>query len=341
MLILGPRTLISKGGPSSALRQRPVPWQRSLYLLSLAWKLDSIRRLDHFHGFILHGLSCTQASVAIAQDIATMEPPPTPAKAPSSTQLFQVFLRLRPPHTVLPSAAPTSLYPQLPGAAERFLTVEPPSPTTPSAPSEESAGARPTHITIRPPRDSRKRAVEKFGFTEVFEEPTSQLEVFSSVGVEKLVAGVLHEGRDALLATLGVTGSGKARTASAQVSSRALLIFWAGAEPHHSRVQVATRPHSALARPAVPRPARPPAAARLTSRPVQLACRTGCLRGARLRRTGIPRECVWRRNAFARCDSSYCRPQCVLYCRLNQSASLKCVSKRRTLGSVGLARPTG
>ena len=142
-------------------------------------------------------------------------------KPSSSTQLFQVFLRLRPPHTVLPpSAAPSSLYPQLPTAAERFLTVEPPSPTSTNFPSGDgTSAARPTHITIHPPRDSRKRAVEKFGFTEVFEEPTSQLKVFRSVGVEGLVAGVLHERRDALLATLGVTGSGKASLAF-RLSSR-------------------------------------------------------------------------------------------------------------------------
>ena len=134
----------------------------------------------------------------------------SPSKSSSSTQLFQVFLRLRPPHLTPP--APPSLYPQLPTAAHRFLTVEPPSPTSEHAPSlnAHGAGERPTHITIHPPQDSRRRAVEKFGFTEVFEESASQLDVFDGVGVEGLVSGVLREGRDALLATLGVTGSGKA-----------------------------------------------------------------------------------------------------------------------------------
>ena len=51
--------------------------------------------------------------------------------------------------------------------------------------------------------------MEKFGFTRVFEEQTSQLEVFEATGAKGLVEGVLDEGRDGLLATLGVTGSGK------------------------------------------------------------------------------------------------------------------------------------
>lgn len=67
----------------------------------------------------------------------------------------------------------------------------------------------PTHITIHPPSDSRKRAVEKFAFTKVFEEGATQLDIFKGVGVVPLVEGVLVEGRDGLLATLGVTGSGK------------------------------------------------------------------------------------------------------------------------------------
>ena len=134
----------------------------------------------------------------------------SPSKSSSSTQLFQVFLRLRPPHLTPP--APPTLYPQLPSGPQRFLTVEPPSPTNTHAPplNTNSNGERSTHITIHPPQDSRRRAVEKFGFTEVFEESATQLEVFDGIGVEGLVDGVLHEGRDALLATLGVTGSGKA-----------------------------------------------------------------------------------------------------------------------------------
>ena len=120
-----------------------------------------------------------------------MEPPPKPQSA-----LFQVYLRLRPP------PAPNSLYPTL-TTSERFVTVE-----------ESNEGA-PTHITLNPPNDNRRRAVEKFGFTQVFEEEASQLDIFHGTGVIPLVEGVLAanggDGRDGLLATLGVTGSGKVR----------------------------------------------------------------------------------------------------------------------------------
>ena len=120
-----------------------------------------------------------------------MEPPPKPNSA-----LFQVFLRLRPP-------GPNGLYPALPnGTSGRFLTVD-----------DTECGA-PTHIILNPPNDNRRRAIEKFGFTEVFEEDAEQLDVFHGTGVIPLVEGVLAahggEGRDGLLATLGVTGSGKA-----------------------------------------------------------------------------------------------------------------------------------
>lgn len=71
-----------------------------------------------------------------------------------------------------------------------------------------------THITLQPPADSRKRAVERFGFTKVFEENASQLDVFQDTGMEETVKGVMLEGRDGLVATLGVTGSGKVRIAA-------------------------------------------------------------------------------------------------------------------------------
>lgn len=125
-----------------------------------------------------------------------MEPPPKPAPSATPTSLFQVYLRLRPQNST--SAAPPSIYPTLP-CPERFLTVE-------LAPAE---GALPTHITIFPPSDSRKRAVEKFAFTKVFEEQTTQLDIFHGAGAVAMVEGVLNEGIDGLMATLGVTGSGK------------------------------------------------------------------------------------------------------------------------------------
>lgn len=128
-----------------------------------------------------------------------MEPPTKPA---AQAQLFQVYLRLRPPPSPLVQLTQQSLYPQLP-PPERYLTVE--------RLSEVARGSKPTHITIRPPTDSRKRAVEKFAFTKVFEEESGQLEIFKETGAIPLVEGVLGEGRDGLLATLGVTGSGKVR----------------------------------------------------------------------------------------------------------------------------------
>src|SRR5262245_55515737 len=110
----------------------------------------------------------------------------------ATANLFQVYLRLRPPHH---AGAPSNV--------ERFLTVEEPESDSP-----------PTHITLNPPND-RRRAIEKFAFTQVFEEDATQLDVFHCTRVVQLVEGVVSphggEGTDALLATLGVTGSGKVR----------------------------------------------------------------------------------------------------------------------------------
>jgi hypothetical protein len=115
----------------------------------------------------------------------------------SQAALFEVYLRLRPP----PTPAPNSSTQQQVPTPERFLSVE------------ISDSALPTHITLNPPNDNRRRAVEKFAFTKVFEEDSSQLDLFRGTGVVELVEGVLGrsggEGRDGLLATLGVTGSGK------------------------------------------------------------------------------------------------------------------------------------
>ena len=119
---------------------------------------------------------------------------------PASTSLFQVYLRLRPPPSPLVQLTHQSLYPTLP-PPERFLTVEPPS--------QDAQDATPTHITIHPRSDSRKRAVEKFAFTKVFEEEAVQFDIFKGIGIVQLVEGVVGEARDGLLATLGVTGSGK------------------------------------------------------------------------------------------------------------------------------------
>ncbi|KAJ5155878.1 hypothetical protein N7492_008681 [Penicillium capsulatum] len=128
-----------------------------------------------------------------------------PSKQPQ-TSLFQVYLRLRPPITKNDES-------------ERFLTVEPPEASQDDA---EIVTPPATHITLQPPSDSRKRAVERFGFTKVFEEAASQLDVFHDTGMESLVRGVLKEGRDGLVATLGVTGSGKSHTILGSKSQRGL-----------------------------------------------------------------------------------------------------------------------
>ncbi|KAF2687205.1 kinesin, partial [Lentithecium fluviatile CBS 122367] len=123
-----------------------------------------------------------------------MEPPPRP-----SSSLFDVYLRLRPSNP----------------ANARFLTVE------------ETEASQPTHITIKPPTtDNRRRAVERFAFTQVFKEDAKQLELFKGVGVVPMIEGVVgpkgHHGRDGLLATLGVTGSGKSHTILGTKSQRGL-----------------------------------------------------------------------------------------------------------------------
>ncbi|KAK1463864.1 kinesin motor domain-containing protein [Colletotrichum melonis] len=119
----------------------------------------------------------------------------------SSANLFQVYLRLRPP----PAGAASS---------DRFVDVE-----------ESHEGSHPTHITLNPPND-RKRSTEKFAFTRVFEEEASQLDVFHCTGVASLVEGVLAphggHGTDALIATLGVTGSGKSHTILGSRSTRGM-----------------------------------------------------------------------------------------------------------------------
>lgn len=104
----------------------------------------------------------------------------------TSSSLFDVFLRLRPNAT----------------GTERFLDVE------------GTEDGHSTHITIKPPEnDYRRRAVEKFGFTKVFSEESTQLDLFNGATVLPLIEGVIgsngQQPRDGLLATLGVTGSGK------------------------------------------------------------------------------------------------------------------------------------
>ncbi|KAI0009697.1 kinesin [Xylariaceae sp. FL0662B] len=123
----------------------------------------------------------------------------SPQKAHAN--LFQVYLRLRPPHAGNASS-------------ERFLLVD-----------EPEQNDTLTHITLNPPND-RKRAIEKFAFTQVFEEDATQLDLFQGTKVLSLVEGALAphggDGTDGLLATLGVTGSGKSHTMLGSKSQRGL-----------------------------------------------------------------------------------------------------------------------
>ena len=163
-----------------------------------------------------------------------------PPVKPISMSVFQVYLRLRPPPVAAAlQPAQQSFYPQL-NLAERFLTVEPPE--------ENSRDGSRTHITLQPPSDSRKRAVEKFAFTKVFEEDTSQLDIFKGAGVIPLVEGVLGESRDGLLATLGVTGSGKVSKCPWKYYAKLIKHL----EPYDSRIEVATRPNTTITRSIIP-----------------------------------------------------------------------------------------
>jgi hypothetical protein len=111
-------------------------------------------------------------------------------------KLFEVYLRLRPPYPGAPQTEP-------------ILHVEDPHDKV-----------HPSHITLNPPAD-RRRAIERFGFTQVFEEDASQLDVFHCTDTSSLIEGVLApqggDGTDAVVATLGVTGSGKVRRRRCEV----------------------------------------------------------------------------------------------------------------------------
>ncbi|KAL2008360.1 hypothetical protein VTN00DRAFT_8342 [Thermoascus crustaceus] len=125
-----------------------------------------------------------------------------PKSSQNQASLFEVYLRLRPPYTQQ----------QQEGYGERYLTVEPP----------EKYGSNPTRILLQPPSESRKRAVEKFAFTKVFEEDAEQLDVFKGTKMDSLVKGVLRDGQDGMVATLGVTGSGKSHTILGSKTQRGL-----------------------------------------------------------------------------------------------------------------------
>lgn len=95
-------------------------------------------------------------------------------------------------------------------ATEPWLITDQPSPKIQDS-QDEVQRTYPTHITLQPPHESRKRAIERFGFTKVFPEEASQLDVFEEISAIENIQNVLNNGRDGLIATLGVTGSGKVR----------------------------------------------------------------------------------------------------------------------------------
>ncbi|KAJ9629111.1 hypothetical protein H2204_009051 [Knufia peltigerae] len=128
-------------------------------------------------------------------------------KTPSKDPLFQVYLRLRPP--IQPQLAKQK--------SDPWLIVE---PTT--TPVEENTKSFPSHVTLQTPRDSNRRWIEQFSFTKVFEEVASQLDVFEETGSIDILKSVLQTGKDGLIATLGVTGSGKSHTILGSESQRGL-----------------------------------------------------------------------------------------------------------------------
>jgi len=212
-----------------------------------------------------------------------------PPSKPPSTTLFEVYLRLRPPPSSLIQITPQSLYPLL-TPPERYLTVEEPART------QNNDHGTPTHITLNPPSDSRKRAVEKFAFTKVFEEDASQSDLFGGAGVVPLIEGVLGEGRDGLLATLGVTGSGKvgSREAWRVGGVREMDVLMVTAESYHTGVEIAARAYADGARCPFAIAWFENAASVLESDARLNAGRNRCVRGSDTFRVEFPGRDVWR-----------------------------------------------
>lgn len=107
-----------------------------------------------------------------------------PSPIPTPSGAFQVFLRLR------PSSEQSSVSPT------RFISA------TPGVP----------HVFVTPPDRKGTRPIDKFSFTKVFDEDADQMEVFADT-VFPMLQDCL-KGQDAMLATLGVTGSGKVSSPS-------------------------------------------------------------------------------------------------------------------------------
>ncbi|KAA8895624.1 P-loop containing nucleoside triphosphate hydrolase protein [Sphaerosporella brunnea] len=116
----------------------------------------------------------------------TVETPPV--------QYFQVYLRLR------PSSQQSSV------SDSRFISAIP---------------GQSTSICVTPPDRARTRTIDKYTFTKVFDESAKQLEVFQET-VLPLVQDAIN-GRDGMMATLGVTGSGKTHTILGNKEQRGMV----------------------------------------------------------------------------------------------------------------------
>jgi hypothetical protein len=195
----------------------------------------------------------------------------TPSR-PSSA-LFDVYLRLRPSNS----------------ANARFLNVE------------ETEAANPTHITIKPPtNDNRKRAVERFAFTRVFEEDSKQLELFKGVGVVPLIEGVLGgngHGRDGLLATLGVTGSGKVKKSNNYSNRKAKINCIV--DSHDTGNQVSARFDPDDSRCIIPECGGSTRAVLLRCTSLLISSSSGRVGGAHVHCHGVPGFFVWRQPVRA------------------------------------------
>lgn len=117
----------------------------------------------------------------------------------SGAQYFHIFLRLRP-------SSPQSSVLQT-----RFLSTSPGH----------------SHVYVTPPLGYSSRTVDKYTFSRVFDESCEQLDVFKET-VLPLVSDVVH-GRDGMLATLGVTGSGKVIV----IGGRPITVLTSRSDPHH------------------------------------------------------------------------------------------------------------
>ncbi|KAF8243348.1 P-loop containing nucleoside triphosphate hydrolase protein [Wilcoxina mikolae CBS 423.85] len=140
----------------------------------------------------------------------------------NSPTYFQVFLRLR------PSSPQSSI------SDFRFLST---------APGQ-------CNIYVTPPERTRARTVDRYSFTKVFDETSQQLDVFKDT-ILQLVQDAI-KGRDGMLATLGVTGSGKTHTILGNKEQRGMIqlsldvIFNSldGKMVDYSRIDIASFDHT-------------------------------------------------------------------------------------------------